>query len=177
MPPKIISTQKIASCDLFDVTRSKISENGLEYSRDLVVHPGSAVIVPYFEDETIALVEQYRHAAGERLLELPAGSLDEGETPEECAAREIREEVGFEAEKLEILTEFYVSPGFLTEKMTVFLATGLAHNPLAGDDDEFIDVKRLPLAEAALMARRNEFLDAKTMLGILFAETRLSEGL
>ncbi|MCO6510182.1 MAG: NUDIX hydrolase [Aridibacter famidurans] len=176
MPPKIISTEKIASCDLFDVTRSKIAENGVEYSRDIVVHPGSAVIVPYFEDGTIALVSQYRHAAGKELLELPAGSLEDGETALVCAAREIREEVGFSAEKLEKLTEFFVSPGFLTETMAVFLATGLTHDPLEGDADEFIDIRRFPLADAAEMARRNAFSDAKTMLGILFAEMRLREG-
>lgn len=177
MPPVTLSTETIASCDLFDVTRSTIRENGVEYGRDIVVHPGSAVIVPYFEDGTIALVSQYRHAAGRSMLELPAGSLEEGETALECAAREVREEVGYSAEKLEKLTEFYVSPGFLTETMVVFLATGLTHAPLDGDDDEFIDIRRIPLSEAASMARGNRFSDAKTMLGILFAEMRVREGL
>ncbi|HUF05332.1 MAG TPA: NUDIX hydrolase [Aridibacter sp.] len=176
MPPEIISTEKIASCDLFDVTRSKIRENGVEYNRDIVVHPGSAVVVPYFEDETVALVSQYRYAAGKELLELPAGSLEEGETALECAAREIREEVGYSAERLEKLTEFYVSPGFLTESMTVFFATGLTHDPLEGDADEFIDVRRINLAEAASMARQNTFSDAKTILGLLFAEMRIAKG-
>ncbi|REJ78946.1 MAG: NUDIX hydrolase [Acidobacteria bacterium] len=172
MPPEILSTSTLLVCDLFDVTRSRIRENGVEYYREIIVHPGSAVIVPYFEDGTIALVSQYRHPAGKPLLELPAGSIDPGESAEECASREVREEVGVKAGSLEFLTEFYVSPGFLSEKMTVFLATELTHDPADGDDDEFIDVVRMPLAEAAQLARSGRLCDAKTMLGVLLAETR-----
>lgn len=173
-PIEILAKSVLLKCDLFDVTRATIRERGVEYNRDIIVHPGSAVIVPYFDDGTVALVRQYRHAAGEDLLELPAGSIEPGETAEECALREVREEVGYEAGRIENLTEFFVSPGFLSEKMFVFLATGLSFNPAEGDPDEFIDVARIPLTEAVRMARGNELTDAKTMLGLLFAEARLA---
>lgn len=162
--------------DLFEVQRSLIQENGTVYSRDVVVHPGSAVIVPYFDDGTVALVTQYRHPAKSDLLELPAGSIERGETALECAAREVREEVGFRAEHLSQITEFYVSPGFLSEKMTVFLATGLTEDPARPDSDEFLTVRRIALSEAIEMVSRGEFLDAKTMLGLMFAGMALDKG-
>lgn len=174
MKPDILSTAVVLSCDLFDVTRSLIQHNGIIYNRDVIRHPGSAVVVPLFEDRTVGLVSQYRHAAGDDLLELPAGSLEEGESAEECAAREIREEIGFSAGKLELLTEFYVSPGFLSEKMTVFLATELTECPGIPDEDEFIDFVRMPLSEAAAMARNGRLADAKTMLGLLLTESAVA---
>jgi ADP-ribose pyrophosphatase len=125
----------------------------------------------------VALVAQYRHAAGAELLELPAGSIEKGETALECAAREVREEVGCRAEHLREIAEFFVSPGFLSEKMTVFLATGLTDDPARPDSDEFLTVRRIPLGEALEMVKRREFLDAKTMLGLTFAEMALGHGL
>lgn len=174
MAAEILKTESLLECDIFDVERSTIREDGTTYTRDVVVHPGSAVIVPYFEDGTVALVRQYRHPAGEYLLELPAGSVDVGETALECAEREVREETGYRSGSLELLTEFYVSPGFLSEKMTVFLATGLSEDPATPDDDEFLTVERIPLAEALKMIRRGEFKDAKTMLGLIFAGRALN---
>ena len=173
MKPDILSTSLVLECDLFDVTRSLIQENGVIYNRDVIIHPGSAVIVPYFSDGTVALVRQYRHAAGADLLELPAGSLEDGESAEECAAREISEEIGFKAGKMSFLTEFYVSPGFLSEKMTVFLASDLRPAASDPDADEFISVVTMPLSEAAEMARSGGFSDAKTMLGLILAEKAL----
>lgn len=171
MKPDVLSMAVMLECDLFDVTRSLIQHNGVIYNRDVIRHPGSAVIVPLFEDRTVGLVRQYRHAAGEDLLELPAGSLEQGETAEECAAREVREEIGFAAGRLRKLTEFYVSPGFLSEKMTVFIATELEESRGTPDEDEFIDFVRMPLAEAAEMARNGHLADAKTMLGLLLTES------
>lgn len=170
MSREILSSSVLLSCSLFDVTRTLIQENGIIYDRELVVHPGSAVVVPFFEDGSVALVRQYRHAAAEEMLELPAGSIEDGETALECAAREIREETGYEAADLSLLTEFYVSPGFLTERMTVFLATGLSENPSSPDEDEFLQVVKMPLAAAAEMAFSGGFRDAKTMLGLMAAE-------
>lgn len=150
----------------------RIREGEREYEREIVVHKGSAVIVPVFEDGTVALVRQYRHAAGGPLLELPAGGVDDGETVEEAAVRELEEEIGVIAEKIELLTEFYVSPGFLTEKMWVFLATGLTETSQNLDEDENIEIERIPLAEAVKMALDGRIQDAKTIAGLLICQNR-----
>lgn len=173
MTPKIISTVQLLESPLFTVSQSTISENGSEYKRDIINHNGSAVIVAVFSDNTVALVKQYRHAAQKYLLELPAGSLEIGETPEECASREVVEETGFRANKIEKLTEFFVSPGFLSEKMFVFLATELVEVGQNLDEDEFLEVERKSFPEIYQMILQGEFEDAKTMLSLILAGTKL----
>jgi ADP-ribose pyrophosphatase len=173
--PETIATKKIYDGRIFNVRIDTIRDGDAEYNREIISHRGSAVIVPLFEDGTVAMVRQYRHAARETLLELPAGSLDEGETPIEGAARELEEEIGFSAEKLEKIAEFYVSPGFLDEKMFVFLATGLTETQQRLEIDEIIEVERIPLTAAVDMVNRGEIHDAKTMLGLLFAANRLCQ--
>jgi ADP-ribose pyrophosphatase len=172
--PETIATKKIYDGRIFNVRIDTIREGDAEYDREIISHRGSAVIVPLFDDGTVALVRQYRHAAKETLLELPAGSLDEGETPIEGAARELEEEIGYSAGKLEKIAEFYVSPGFLDEKMFVFLATGLTQAEQRLEIDEIIEVERIPLAEAVEIVNRGEIHDAKTMLGLLFTAKRAS---
>ena len=125
MKPKVISTEKIYEGKVFDVSIAEIKDGETEYKREIVEHQGSVVIVPVFEDNRVALVRQYRHAAGEYLLEIPAGTLNKGENPLIGARRELEEEIGVTSENIEKLVEFYVSPGFLTEKMNVYLATDL----------------------------------------------------
>lgn len=167
MAPQTLSTQTIYTGRIFDVRLDTVSENHIEYTREIVVHKGSAVIVPLFEDGTVMLVRQYRHAAGEYMLEVPAGSLESEEDPATCARRELEEEVGLRAEKLEKLTEFYVSPGFVTEKMHLFLATGLDHVGQKLEADELIDVERLSLPEIRSMIADGRICDAKTIIGVL----------
>src|SRR5687768_2201124 len=125
--PKIVSSQKVFSGRVFDVTVDTVREGELTYQREVVHHHGSAVILPVFDDGTVALVRQYRHPAVRYLLEAPAGSLDDGERPEDGAARELQEELGLTAGHLEKLSEFFVSPGFCEEKMWVFLARSEEH--------------------------------------------------
>jgi ADP-ribose pyrophosphatase len=173
MMPKIISSVQLLDCQLFRVNRSTIEENETIYDRHIIKHNGSAVIIPVFADKTVALVRQYRHAAQKYLLELPAGSLEVGENPQDGALREIQEEIGFAAGKIELLTEFYVSPGFLDEKMFVFLATDLVEVGQNLDDDEFIEVERKTFPEIYQMIANGEFEDAKTMLGLILAGTKL----
>ena len=170
--PETLSTETIYNGHIFDVKADTIRENSTEYRREVVVHNGSAVIVPVFEDDTVALVRQYRHAAGKYLLELPAGSLDDGEDPATGAARELLEEVGVTAARLEKLIEFYVSPGFLTEKMFVFLATGLTEVGQQLESDEFIDLVRVTFPEALALIRSGEIEEAKTIIGLIFAGSR-----
>src|ERR1041384_2949088 len=123
--PKIIDSEKKFEGPVFSVTTDTVSEGEKTYTRDVVHHPGSAVIIPVHDDGTVVLVRQYRHPAVRYLLELPAGTLDDGERPEAGAARELQEELGLTAARLEKLSEFFVSPGFCEEKMWVYLATEL----------------------------------------------------
>ena len=167
--PKVISSKKVYSGRVFDVFLDKIHEGETEYERDVVMHNGSAVIVPVFADKTVALVKQYRHAAQKYLFEIPAGSLDKGENPEAGARRELEEEIGVTAAKLEKLTEFYVSPGFLSEKMFVFLATDLTETAQNLEDDELIEIEKFTFEQAFEMIRKNEIEDAKTIVGLILA--------
>src|SRR5262249_37793494 len=128
---------------------------------------GSAVIVPLFDDGTVALVRQYRHPANGYLLEVPAGTLNAGEDPARGAARELEEELGFVPGKLELLSTFFVSPGFCSEKMWLYLATELTATTQHLDEDEVIEVVRLPLSKALQMTERREIEDAKTIIGLL----------
>lgn len=170
--PETTHSESIYKGRVFDVRLDTIVEDGVEYQREMVVHRGSAVIVPLFDDGTVALVRQYRHPAGDYLLEIPAGSLEDGEDPLAGAARELEEEIGVTAANLERIAEFYVSPGFLTEKMYVFLATELTETGQQLEDDELIEIQRIPLTEAAHLARTGQIQDAKTIIGLLAAEAR-----
>ena len=172
MKPEIISSQKIYSGKIFDVSLDQISEGEIQYEREIVWHDGSAIIVPVFPDKTVALVKQYRHAAGKYLWEIPAGSLEKGENPEEGARRELEEEVGATAGKLELLIEFYVSPGFLSEKMFVFLATDLTETAQNLEADELIEIEKFTFERAFKMIRKNEIEDAKTIVGLILAGAR-----
>lgn len=172
MLPEIISSEEILTTKLFNVSRSTIQEGDLIYQRDLILHSGSAVIVPVFANKTVALVRQYRHAAQKYLLELPAGAVEKNETPKDCAKREVQEEIGYHAENIELLTEFYVSPGFLNEKMFVFLATELTQVGQNLDEDELLSVERFSFPQIYKMILAGEFEDAKTMLGLILAGIR-----
>ena len=169
MNPEVISSEQIYSGKIFEVSLDRIREGEIEYEREIVSHDGSAVIVPVFADQTVALVKQYRHAAEKYLWEIPAGSLEKGENPEEGARRELEEEVGATAGKLELLTEFYVSPGFLSEKMFVFLATDLTETAQNLEADELIELERFTFDQAFEMIRAKEIQDAKTIVGLILA--------
>ena len=171
--PKILSSQKVFDGRVFNVTVDTVSEGELTYQREVVHHNGSAVIVPVFDDGTVALVKQYRHPAVRFLLEVPAGTLAKGERPETGAARELKEELGIVAERLEKLSEFFVSPGFCEEKMWVYLATKLSEGEQALEDDEIIDVVRLPIGDALEMITSGEIQDAKTIIGLILAAPRV----
>ncbi|MCW5957280.1 MAG: NUDIX hydrolase [Pyrinomonadaceae bacterium] len=172
MKPVVTASDTIYNGRIFDIRTDSIREGDIEYKREIVVHKGSAVVVPIFDDGTVALVRQYRHAAKEFLLEIPAGTLNAGEDPKLGAIRELEEEIGVTAENIEKLTEFYVSPGFLTEKMHVFLATGLIDVGQKLEADELLTVERHSFDELNKMIRNGEITDAKTMLGIMLAEEK-----
>lgn len=167
--PEVLSVEEIYKGKIFDVSVASIREGDVEYKREIVAHKGSVVIVPVFADLTVALVRQYRHAAGEYLWEIPAGTLEKHETAEIGAARELEEEVGVTAGKIEKLTEFFVSPGFLSEKMFVFLATDLTATAQNLEADELLNVERFSFPALYEKIRNNEIPDAKTMVGLILA--------
>ena len=175
--PKILNSEKVFDGRVFKVTVDTVSEGELTYKREVVRHSGSAVIVPVHDDGTVVLVRQYRHPAVRYLLEVPAGTLAEGERPEVGAARELEEELGLVAERLEKLSEFFVSPGFLEEKMWVYLATGLSEGKLNRDEDEVLDIVRLPIGDALEMITSGEIQDAKTIIGLILAAPRVGSAM
>lgn len=171
--PKILSSEKAFEGRVVNVTVDTVSEGELTYKREVIHHRGSAVIVPVHDDGTVVLVRQYRHPAVRYLLEVPAGTLAEGERPEVGAARELEEELGLLAARLEKLSEFFVSPGFLEEKMWVYLATELSEGTQKLDDDEVLDIVRLPIGDALEMISSGEIQDAKTIIGLMLAAPRV----
>ena len=171
--PERLDSKKVFAGRVFDVTVDTVREGDKTYVREVVHHRGSAVILPAFDDGTIALVRQYRHPAVRYLLELPAGTLDDQEPPEEGAARELEEELGLVAGKLEKLSEFFISPGFCEEKMWLYLATDLTETAQRLDDDEMIEVVRLPIERALQMITDGEIEDAKTIIGLMLAAPRI----
>ena len=145
--------------------------NGLEATREVVRHPGAVAVVA-LEGRNLLMVRQYRYPIAIETLEIPAGKLDSQETPMACAQRELREETGFRG-ALEHISTYYSAPGFTDEVMHIFLARDLVWDPLNPDDDEFIVLEKIPWEEAVHRALRNEFIDAKTILGILLVQGRV----
>lgn len=169
-----VSSETIYQGKMLRVRRDmvQLTPDGPAFERVVVSHPGAVVVVPLTAAGEVLLVRQYRYAAAEALLECVAGTLEPGEAPAECAAREIQEEAGVRAGRLTPLAEFYSAPGFSSEKLYLFLAEELSESRLPGDADEEIDVERMPLAEAVAMAQRGELHDAKTIVGLCLAAAR-----
>src|SRR5437763_6457161 len=175
--PEFLDSKRVFAGRVFDVTVDTVREGDKTDIREVVHHRGSAVMLAAFDDGTIALVRQYRHPAVRYLLELPAGTLDDQETPEAGAARELEEELGLVAGKLEKLSEFFVSPGFCEEKMWLYLATDLTETAQRLEDDELIEIVRLPVDRALQMITDGEIEDAKTIIGLMLVAPRLGASL
>ena len=150
--------------------------NGHAMAIEIVRHPGAAAVVALDDQRRVTLLRQYRHAAGGYLWEVPAGKLDDDESPETCAARELAEEVGLAADCLERVGSIVTTPGFTDEVIHLFVATGLKSVPNALGADEVIEsVVSVPLAEALDMIRRDEIRDAKTIAALVHADLRLRQ--
>jgi ADP-ribose pyrophosphatase len=148
--------------------------NGKTGELELFRHPGASAVVPFVsdprgEDPQLLLIKQYRYAAGGYLYEIPAGRLDAGEQPIDCAKRELREETGCTAASMEHLYTLYTTPGFTDEVIHIFMATGLEHGETAHEADEFLTVETVKLSRALEMIRTGELKDGKTAVGILYA--------
>lgn len=176
MPRQLLASEKIFKGLIFEVDRDRLREaNGQEIVREVVRHHGGAGALPVFDDGRVALVRQYRHPARAELLEIPAGKLEEGEAPEACAARELEQEIGWRAGRLEKLCEFYPTPGFCEEKLHVYLATELQPATQQLDEDELIEIVYLPLPEAVEMAMRGALVDSKTIIALLLVDKLLAQ--
>jgi len=143
--------------------------NGRTTTREVVEHRGAVAIVPMLDHEKVVLVRQFRQPVGTALLEIPAGTLDKGEDPAECARRELVEEIGYFPAKLTEMFDSYLAPGYSTEKLHTFLAEDLEKVGENRDFDEFLEVVTIKLRDAAEMIRVGEIVDAKSICGLLLA--------
>ena len=144
--------------------------NGETAAREWINHPGAVVIVPILPNGEIALIKQFRYAAGSEFIELPAGKLDAGEDPEECALRELEEEIGYRANKIKFLANIHPAIGFTNEIMGVFLAENLEKTEHNRDKDEFLKLVPTTLTEALNLVWENKITDVKSIIGLLWLQ-------
>jgi ADP-ribose pyrophosphatase len=143
--------------------------NGKTVKREIIEHRGAAAIVPVIQGRDVVLVRQYRYAVATDLLEVPAGTMEQGETPEECAVRELEEETGYRCKEIEKILEFFPVPGYSTEKIHVYIAKGLSKSKMNTEDDEQIGVEILPIENALEKVRSGEIHDAKSICALFRA--------
>jgi len=154
---------------IFDVHRDLVIEpSGVRATREVIVHPGSVVILPVLPDGRIVLVRQFRYSTGHFLWELVAGRKNPGESPLRAARRELLEETGYRARRYRLFLDVYPTPGFLSERMFIFLAGGLAAGEAQPEDDEKITVRAFSVAVLETMLRRGRLRDAKSIAAILY---------
>lgn len=177
MPPKSspIVSRRVYSGRVFDVDLDEVRfPDGSTGELEIIRHPGAAAVVPVASsietstDPTLLMLRQFRHAAGGELWEIPAGRLDVGESPEACARRELLEEAGVEAERLELLTEIYTTPGFTDERIHLFAAFGLRAGEPNREPDEFIEVSPMSLSQVLEKIASGEICDGKTIVAVLY---------
>jgi ADP-ribose pyrophosphatase len=165
---KIVSSKEVYKCALFRVTEEEATDpDGFEIKRSIVRHLGSAVMMAVDKKNRILLVRQFRLPAAKALWELPAGRLDAGEKPLEAARRELKEETGYKARTWKKLAAYWPSPGFVDEKMTIFLATGLTKGEAQPMDDERIECRWFKRKELDHLIRDGKIEDGKTLIGFL----------
>jgi ADP-ribose pyrophosphatase len=175
MSVKVHKTTSLYTGKIFDVVLEKVTlPNGAVKDREIVRHPGAAAMVPLLDDGRVVLIKQYRHAVGEFVWEIPAGTLEPDEAPVECARRELVEETGYEAANLEKLTEILPAPGYTDEHIHIFLATGLKAVDQRLEDDEILELQPTVLETALAMVAQGEIRDAKTIAGLFLTSLKRS---
>ena len=173
---KTISSKNIYKGNLLDLRKDKVSlpNNKIGY-REWINHPGAACCLPILDKDRIVLTRQYRYAVGEESIEIPAGKLDRDETSEECAYRELREETGFIAEELTLLTSFYPAIGFANEKIWIYLAQNLTKDNTDTDDDEFVETFVVDFDGALDIMNQGMIKDSKTIIALMWFEKHLNK--
>lgn len=152
--------------------------NGKAVELEVVRHPGASAVVPLLSDGTVVLIHQFRHAAGGFIYEIPAGKLSPGESPEDCAKREVEEEVGYHVHKLEKLTSIFTVPGFCDEVIHLYLGSDLLPSRQQLDEDEVIEIVKLPFEKVIQMIKNQKIRDAKSIVGLQLAHAEaLKRGL
>lgn len=173
----VLQSEILYQGPVFNVAREKIIEpNGLDVTKVFVQHPGSVVVLPVFDNGDILLIRQYRHAAGAYLWELVAGRKDEGENFAQGARRELKEETGYSAARLRKLAEMFPTPGFVQERMVLFLAQGLKPGRATPEEDEKIEARIVARKKALAWIRSGTIHDMKTVAGILYYDRFLRAG-
>lgn len=173
---KTINSKRIYDGKIIKVRVDTVELPNKKYSkREIVEHPGAVAILPLTEDGYVYMVKQFRKPVESILLEIPAGKLDAGENPLECAVRELKEETGLIANDMKYILEFFTSPGFSNEKMYLYLAQDFKYETNNLDDDEFLDVIKIKFEDLLLMIDNGEITDSKTIIGILAAKSFLSK--
>lgn len=171
---KTISSERIYEGKILNLRKDKVYVKGDQTSyREIVEHNGGVGIAAVTEDGKMLMVEQYRKAAEQVVLEIPAGTREPGEDPMITGIRELREETGYTAEKFSWLTSFYSSIGYSTEAIHLYLATGLSPGETDFDENEAIDIKEYPVSELKEMVLAGEIMDGKTVAAILLAAAKL----
>ena len=166
---KKISSKKIFKGKLINLFLDKVKlPNGKTGSREWVDHPGAACVIPVMPNGDICFVKQYRYAVKKEFIEIPAGKLDKGESPLDCAKRELAEEIGYTSNKLTFLTKIYPAIGFSNEAMWMYLGESLVKTKMKLDHDEFLELVPIKIEDAFRMVHSGEIMDVKTIIGIMW---------
>lgn len=168
--PRVVASQEIYKGRVFRLRVDTVEIEGRQHRLDIIEHPGSYAIAALPAPDRLILVRQYRHAAGQALWEIPAGTAEPQESCEDGARRELREETGFVADSLELLCSAYPTPGYCTERLHIYAARGLHAGPQQLEDDERIDIRETTFAEAWSMQASGEIVDMKTLLALLWLD-------
>lgn len=172
---KRISSERVYAGRLLKIDRDRVElPNGGTTDLEMVRHPGAAAVVPFVTDDEVLLVRQFRYAAQGFIYEVPAGTLNGGEAPEACAAREVQEEAGHRAGRFEHLASIYTTPGFTDEVIHLYIARDLTPVQQNLDHDEVLTVERMRFTEAIAMIRDGRLVDAKSICALLLAQDRLA---
>lgn len=175
MEERVISERAIYHGRIVNLAVKQVElANGQPAEREIITHPGAVAIVALDAEQNILLVRQFRLAAGHIMLEIPAGTLEAGEPPLDCAVRELREETGYRPQAIEPLGGLYVAPGYTTEFIHLFLVRGVEYDPLEQDADEAVEVVRMTFDEALARIEDGTIADGKTIAGLLRVARRLS---
>ena len=174
-PAEMLRSEELHRGKIITLNRDSVTlPDGAVAEMDILRHPGASAVVPFLsgpmgDEPQVLLLRQYRYAAGGYLYEIPAGRLDDGETPMQCAVRELKEETGCTADHVEPMTSILTTPGFTDEVIHLFMATGLSHGEPNREADEFVEIVIMRLSEALERISAGEITDSKTILALLFA--------